>query len=496
MSPLGIAPSWALAGLVLLFGLPLALHACPQSCSCPSPNEVHCTFRHLTSVPPSLPHNAQRINLGYNNIQAVGGSAFSGLSRLEMLMLHGNSIGPVSKGTFQHLQSLQILKLSYNKLKVVSPQTFKGLARLVRLHLDHNVIEFIEPFSFTGLTALRLLQLEGNHLRDLHPHTFVTLSFLGRFWGSSLRHLYLSDNRLQFLLPGALQPLGELEVLHLHGNPWTCDCQLQWLVEWNKKAEGVIKCKKERESESCALCFSPQSLNGSQVFHHSPEEFSCDKPEIQSPLKQSENAWEDSEPEPLSAQDFKPPLGQLTFVLSDNQENTAHIGCKVTLPREGAPLVWEHLGEQGELAVNVSLQAFLECEIEKDELQRLWRLIAYYYESPAILQRGQMLQNASQTTFQYRQVPSADTPYFTELKGHLLAEPAWLLQPNVSIQLNRRKTTTTKLVLNYTTHISHSFSSWGEHNSVPTAWVMIRRGPEGRVKAVLDGTKVVMITVY
>ncbi|KAK1167556.1 matrix-remodeling-associated protein 5-like [Acipenser oxyrinchus oxyrinchus] len=492
MSPPGIAPSWALAGLALLFGLPLALHACPQSCSCPSPNEVHCTFRHLTSVPASLPHDAQRINLGYNNIQAVGGSAFSGLSRLEMLMLHGNSIGPVSKGAFQHLQSLQILKLSYNKLKVVSPQTFKGLARLVRLHLDHNVIEFIEPFSFTGLTALRLLQLEGNRLRDLHPHTFVTLSFLGHFWSSSLRHLYLSDNRLQFLLPGALQPLGDLEVLHLHGNPWTCDCQLQWLVEWNKKAEGVIKCKKERESESCALCFSPQSLNGSQVFHHSPEEFSCDKPEIQSPLKQSENAREDSEPEPLSAQDFKPPLGKLTFVLSDNQENMAHVGCKVTLPREGAPVVWEHLGKQGELAVNVSLQAFLECEIEKDELQRLWRLIAYYYESPAILQRGQMLQNASQTTFQYRQVPSEDTPYFTELKGHLLAEPAWLLQPNVSIQLNRRKTTTSKLVLNYTTHISHSFSSWEEHNSVPTAWVMIRRGPEGRVKAVLDGTMVTL----
>lgn len=133
----------------------------------------------------------------------------------------------------------QILKLSYNKLKVVSPQTFKGLARVVRLHLDHNVIEFIEPFSFTGLTVLRLLQLEGNRLRDLHPHTFVTLSFLGRFWGSSLRHLYLSDNQLQFLLPGALQPLGDLEVLHLHGNPWTCDCQLQWLVEWNKKAEGT-----------------------------------------------------------------------------------------------------------------------------------------------------------------------------------------------------------------------------------------------------------------
>ena len=135
---------------------------------------------------------------------------------------------------------LQILKLSYNKLKTIKPKMFEGLTGLVRLHVDHNLIEFIEPLSFNGLTSLKLLQLEGNLLRDLHPHTFVTLSFLGTFWSSNLRHLHLADNQLEYLLPDALQHLEKLELLSLHGNPWTCDCQLRWLLEWHNKNSGMM----------------------------------------------------------------------------------------------------------------------------------------------------------------------------------------------------------------------------------------------------------------
>ena len=38
--------------------------ACPRRCACYVPTEVHCTFRYLTSIPHSLPHNVERINLG------------------------------------------------------------------------------------------------------------------------------------------------------------------------------------------------------------------------------------------------------------------------------------------------------------------------------------------------------------------------------------------------------------------------------------------------
>nr|XP_015207108.1 PREDICTED: matrix-remodeling-associated protein 5-like [Lepisosteus oculatus]XP_015207109.1 PREDICTED: matrix-remodeling-associated protein 5-like [Lepisosteus oculatus]XP_015207110.1 PREDICTED: matrix-remodeling-associated protein 5-like [Lepisosteus oculatus] len=493
MSPLGTHPLHAGAALGLLLALPLVLRACPQPCSCPGPREVHCTFRHLASPPAGLPRDSERVNLGYNNIQGVGVLEFTALSRLELLMLHGNSIDSVSPGAFSDLHSLQILKLSYNKLKRLSPGMFQGLSGLVRLYLDHNTIAFVEPFSFSGLTALKLLQLEGNQLRDVHPHTFMTLSFLGSFWSSSLRHLYLADNSLESLLPGTLQHLDKLEVLYLHGNPWTCDCQMRWLLEWNKKREGVIKCKKERDSggsELCSLCSTPQHLNSSQVFLLSPEELLCDRPALQSPMKLKESfSWEDPEPESPVVQDFDPALGQLTFMLSDNQENVAHVGCVVKHPGEGTSLVWENLSVPGQVAVNVTLITLLECEIEKDELQKLWRLIAYYYESPAILERGLEQKNTSRTAFQYSQVSNEDSPYFTELKGHLLAEPEWLLQPRVTLQLNRHKTTTKKLVLNYSTFISDHITSWGPHRT----WVLIHRGHVDRVQTVLEGSKATLV---
>nr|XP_023675671.1 matrix-remodeling-associated protein 5-like [Paramormyrops kingsleyae]XP_023675672.1 matrix-remodeling-associated protein 5-like [Paramormyrops kingsleyae] len=495
MAPTCVSIGWAAVALLTsLLATSLALHPCPRSCNCPGPREVHCTFRHLLSIPPSLPEDTERINLGYNSIQLVGASDFTKLPRVEMLMLHGNDIVSVSSGAFYNLRSLQMLKLSYNKLKRLDPGMFWGLSGLVRLHLDHNAIETIEPLSFSGLTSLKLLQLEANRLRELHPHTFITVSFLGTFWGSGLRHLHLSDNQLEFLLPETLQHLNKLEVLSLHGNPWACDCHLHWLVEWHSRNEGVIKCKKERSSslsESCAICRTPQHLNGSHIFQLSASQLPCEKPMVQSPLKLRDvAAWEDSEPDLPYTKDLEPPLGQLTFVLSDSHENRAHVSCAVKRPSEASTVAWENLKMPGWVAVNVTLASQLECEIDRDELQNLWKLVAYYYESPAILERGLRQENTSRTTFQYSQMANEDSPYFTELKGHLMAEPAWLLQPRVTLQLNRRRTTTKKLVLNFSTFISKHISGQEDKGADMYTWAMVQRGTPGRLQAVLEGSDV------
>ncbi|KAJ8255158.1 hypothetical protein GJAV_G00201670 [Gymnothorax javanicus] len=392
MAPLSVPSPRMMILLLVFLALPLTHQACHRSCSCPTPREVHCTFRHLTSIPKNLPKDTERVNIGYNSIQAVGVLEFTDLQRLEMLMLHGNDIMTVSPGAFNNLRSLQILKLSYNKLKTIKSKMFEGLTGLVRLHLDHNLIEFVEPFSFDGLASLKLLQLEGNLLKDLHPHTFVTLSFLRTFWSSNLRHLHLADNQLEYLLPETLQHLEKLELLSLHDNPWTCDCQLRWLLEWNTKHNGVIKCKKDRDSgamDNCGTCSSPQALNGSQIFEQSTDHLSCRRATIKSPLRLRESPRrEEIEPDLPRSKDLEFPLGRLTFVLSDSHANRAHVLCSVKRPAERTSMVWQALKATGQVSVNVSLTTLLECEIDRDELQRLWRLVAYYYESPAILERG------------------------------------------------------------------------------------------------------------
>ncbi|XP_051505219.1 matrix-remodeling-associated protein 5-like [Myxocyprinus asiaticus] len=490
MASVGVPALLMLAALwLLLLILPPSLCACPRSCSCPNPKEVHCTFRHLPSAPRNLPQDTERLNLGYNSIGTVGSSDFANLRQLEMLMLHGNEITSVSPGSFYHLRSLQILKLSYNKIKRVDPSLLEGLTSLVRLHLDHNLIDFIEPFSFNGLISLKLLQLEGNQLRDVHPHTFITVSVLGTFWSSGLRHLHLADNQLEYLLPGTLEPLDKLEVLSLHGNPWICDCHLHWLLEWDKNHEGVIKCKKDRGN--CVLCSSPQPLNNSLIFQLSTNQLTCDRPSIQSPLKIGEGGiWEDQEPDVPYIKDLQRPLGHLTFVLSDSHGNRAHVACDVTHPVEGTSMVWEPVRRSDEITVNVTLRTLLECEIDRDALQNLWRLVAYYYESPAILERGTILGNSSQVTFQYSQATSEESPYFTELKGHLMAKPYWLLQPRVNLQLNRRKTTTKKLVMNFSTFISKNIIGRGIKEDIVSSWAIIQRGAPGRIKSILEHSEV------
>lgn len=134
--------------------------------------------------------------------------------------------------------SPQVFKFSYNKLRVLTAQTLRGLRSLVRLHVDHNEIEFIHPHAFRGLTALRLLHLEGNLLRQLHPGAFSTFSLLDHFRLSNIRHLYLADNRLERLPAGMLANMPLLENLYLHGNPWACDCDMRWLLEWQGKSKG------------------------------------------------------------------------------------------------------------------------------------------------------------------------------------------------------------------------------------------------------------------
>lgn len=131
-----------------------------------------------------------------------------------------------------------MLKMSYNKLSQISRRTLQGLWSLARLHLDHNRLEFLQPDTFQGLTSLRVLQLEGNRLRQLHPATFTTFSLLSHFHVSTLRHLYLADNGLTSLHAGLLEGALLLENLQLHGNPWSCDCHMSWLRDWDKSSPG------------------------------------------------------------------------------------------------------------------------------------------------------------------------------------------------------------------------------------------------------------------
>ncbi|XP_051559535.1 matrix-remodeling-associated protein 5-like isoform X1 [Myxocyprinus asiaticus] len=438
--------------MLVMVALPVVVRCCPQPCACHQPAEVHCTFRSLLTVPTGVPKQVQRMNLGFNTINKIAYSSFAGLRKLELLLMHGNDVNRIPDGTFRDLVSLQMLKLSYNKLKVISRQTLLGLWSVTRLHLDHNKLEFINPDAFQGLTSLRLLQLEGNQLQQLHPATFSTFSILGHFPVSTLKHLYLSDNALTTLSQWMLAGMPYLENLSLHGNPWTCDCHMRWFKEWNTNSQGVLKCKKDKayyEGQLCPVCSSPKHLKKKHL--QEIERPTCNIPVLSTP--HGVISSEDTESELLTMDEFRQPLGNISLGLSDEHGHQVDLNCLVIEPRELTSIGWDYVN-QNQISANLTLTLDLQCPIDRSNYERLWRLIAYYSGVPAHLQREIMLRKDPYVSFRYRQDVKRDALYYTGVKADIVAEPSWLMQPSMDLQLNRLQSTSKSVRLLLSTHLT------------------------------------------
>ncbi|XP_030642448.1 matrix-remodeling-associated protein 5 [Chanos chanos] len=443
--------------LALLAILPDDCHSCPHPCACYLPTEVHCTFRSLVTVPAAIPKQVERMNLGFNTINRITETSFAGLRKLELLMMHGNDIHKVPNGAFRDLMSLQVLKMSYNKVKVITGHTLLGLTSLVRLHLDHNRLEFIHPDAFKGMTSLRLLHLEGNHLQKLHPATFCTFSLLQHFHISTLRHLYLSENLLTTLPKDLLWSMPQLESLYLHGNPWNCDCNMNWFREWSAQHLEVMKCKKDRSyarGQLCPMCASPRLLRKKDILDL--RELICTSPVISTPEK--ERASEDNLSELLTLEEFKQPFGNLTLNLSDEHGNKVDLVCRILEPRESTKVSW-NITKAQQILTNATFSFDLECPINRENYESLWRLIAYYSEVPVHLEREIMLRKEPELSYRYRQDIGRDAYYYTGVRANIQSHPSWLMQSFVNIQLNRPYSTSRIVRLILSTQMSSTIDT-------------------------------------
>ncbi|NXO28725.1 MXRA5 protein, partial [Cisticola juncidis] len=486
---------WAAAGalsvvLVLVLGLPPGALGCPAPCACYLPTEVHCTFRSLAAVPARIPKHVERINFGFNSIQSIYENSFAGLTKLELLMIHGNDIQNIPNGALKDLVSLQVFKISYNKLKAITGQTLQGLSSLMRLHMDHNRIEFIHPNAFNGLTSLRLVHLEGNLLQQLHPNTFSTFMVLNYFKLSTIRHLYLSENALRTLPAGMFQGMPLLENLYLHGNPWACDCSLKWLLEWNEVFGGVLKCKKDKAYEGgqlCAKCSSPKQLQKEDI--QTLKDISCRKPVIQSSLRQNSSTQDEEDDD-----SYEPPLEELqsspwniALNMTDEHGNVVHLNCEIKKPTGSTKIQWNQIQTQ-EIDINATIALDFECPMNRENYEKLWKLIAYYSEVPVKLERELMVRKEPKISYQYKQGSDYDALYYTGVKAQILAEPSWVMQPLINIQLNRRQSTGKKVVLSFFTVFSqtiHTKTTRPQRN-----WVMIEQNQSTRTaQTVVEGSE-------
>ncbi|XP_063022447.1 immunoglobulin superfamily member 10 [Melospiza melodia melodia] len=494
-----------------------AASACPRPCACRGSAELHCTFRYLSAVPPRIPPDAQRINLGndslsswqgqgclpsavpkewcfcfglvgfksceltkpipysYNSLRKLSAADFAGLEKLELLMLHSNEISTVPEKAFRDLRSLQVLKMSYNKVRVLQQDVFYGLNSLVRLHMDHNQIEFVNPNVFYGLTSLRLVHLDGNFLQQLHPDTFVTLRYSQIFRISFLKHISLSDNALTSLPQEMFSYMSELESIYLHGNPWSCDCSLQGLAGWAQERPDIIKCRKERSSgvQQCPVCASPKTHNGKSLADLPSASFTCTKPVIDDSLKSRNlSVPDDGDFSFVSPKDLMAPIGSVVLNITDQAGNRGNLVCDVQRPKEMSPISFDQSGPSRVL--QASFSAFLVCGIDYGHIQQLWSILALYSSSPLKLEQTVGTAEEPSASHKYRQAYSEKDELFTRVEAELRAEPAWLLQRQVSLQLDRTATTLSSLHLRYATRARAALpgqdSERGSHG-----WALIAR---------------------
>ncbi|XP_008580903.1 PREDICTED: matrix-remodeling-associated protein 5 [Galeopterus variegatus] len=482
--------------LILVWGHPRSAKSCPLPCACYVPSEVHCTFRSLSAVPAGISKHVERINLGFNSIQALSETSFVGLTKLQLLMVHGNEIPNIPDGALRDLSSLQVFKFSYNKLRVITAQTFQGLSNLIRVHIDHNKIEFIHPQAFSGLTSLRLLHLEGNLLQQLHPGTFSTFTFLDYFRLSTIRHLYLAENMLTTLPTGMLQNMPLLENLYLHGNPWSCDCEMRSFLEWDAKSRGILKCKKDKAYEGgqlCAICSSPKKLHKQEI--HKLKDITCLKPSIESPLRQNRSRSSEEEQEPeedsdnqLTLDGLHLPPWNISLNMTDEHGNMVNLACNIKKPTDVYKI---HLNQTDppEIDINATVALDFECPMTRENYEKLWKLIAYYSEVPVKLHQEIMLSKDPRVSYQYRQDVDEDALYYTGVKAQILAEPEWIMQPSVDIQLNRRQSTAKKVLLSYYAQFSQTMSIKDMRQAQSRSWVMIEPSAAvQRAQTVLEGS--------
>ncbi|XP_078596939.1 uncharacterized protein LOC144873447 [Branchiostoma floridae x Branchiostoma japonicum] len=196
------------------------------------------------------------LDLSHNDIKSSWPDVRIPKTTLETLKMDNNAINGVNWGNTGGLVRLETLTLSHNHIRIIGRGDFQMLVQLTHLDLSHNEINTVRPSAFRGLSRLQILDLSNNQIQNITMTTFEDLGNLTHLnlaanriavIGNAFQHLFglknlnLSSNRLSVFNQTTLGPvIQRLENLDVANNPFLCDCNLLWFVEWAQARDYTV----------------------------------------------------------------------------------------------------------------------------------------------------------------------------------------------------------------------------------------------------------------
>ncbi|XP_048380280.2 slit homolog 3 protein-like [Stegostoma tigrinum] len=257
----------------------LPLGACVVYTDLAGKQGANCSYRSLVSVPRSLPLDTEILLLSYNNLTTVSLSSLENLPNLRDIDLSNNQIQhfdpdrpfPIEKldlsansltriPDFSNLKNLRKLILNYNKIHALPEGAFNDLVSLEELSISGNAIRVIPENIFDPVENLKYLTLSANNIENLPSNPFHNLK--------RLTTLNISHNQLRTIPAGSLEGHSKLN-LCLSNNPWLCNCDIQYLIEWIR---GVNQFRDEGTLNTTDVCSDPPEMRGVYLLELHPSE--------------------------------------------------------------------------------------------------------------------------------------------------------------------------------------------------------------------------------
>lgn len=179
-----------------------------------------------------LNQNLSIFNVASNNISEFPKNFFKAAYNLREIVLSNNN--------FEHLPKLpftvEYLDISSTQIFNISPKQFSNLPAITTLVMnDLQNLTHIENHTFEAMKNLQVLKIE--HCKNLHR--FHTTAFgmeaLEKNYEFTLKKISFFGSGLKTLEENLYPLFARLSDLDLRGNPWNCDCRLNWILQLNIK---------------------------------------------------------------------------------------------------------------------------------------------------------------------------------------------------------------------------------------------------------------------